>query len=105
MNSYLKKFFPYVIPYKKYAFLNIFFNTLYALFSALSFVALIPMLDVLFKDDQKVYSRPEFSGNIGDIGSYAKELLNYKVTEIAGSDQVTALTMVIGLVILLFLLK
>ena len=44
----LKKFIPYILPYKKDITLNIFFNILYSLFSALSFIALVPMLDVLF---------------------------------------------------------
>ena len=46
--DYFKKILRFAIPYRKYGFLNIFFNILYALFSALSFAALIPMLDVLF---------------------------------------------------------
>ena len=47
MNNF-KKLFPFIVPYKKYAYLNIFFNVLYALFSTLSFMALIPMIQVLF---------------------------------------------------------
>ena len=35
-----------------YGVLNIICNIFYALFSALSFIALIPMLDVLFKKEQ-----------------------------------------------------
>ena len=40
-------------PYRKYAFLNILFNCFYALFSALSFISLIPMLMCYLKK-QKV---------------------------------------------------
>lgn len=106
MSPYLKKFIPYILPYKKYAFLNIFFNILYALFSAISFVALIPMLDILFgKENQKVLEKPVFSGKISDLVNYGKELLNYRVSNIVGEDSVSALTIVIALVIVLFLLK
>ncbi|GJQ06138.1 antibiotic ABC transporter ATP-binding protein [Capnocytophaga cynodegmi] len=106
MSPYLKKFIPYIIPYKKYAFLNIFFNILYALFSAISFVALIPMLDILFgKDTKKIVEEPVFSGKISDLVSYGKSLLNYKISNIVGEDSVAALTIVITLVIILFLLK
>ncbi|MDO5609066.1 MAG: ABC transporter ATP-binding protein [Capnocytophaga sp.] len=105
MNPYLKKIFPFVLPYKKFAFLNIFFNTLYALFSALSFVALIPTLEAMFGGIPQTTERPVFSGNYGELGSYAKQFLNYKITEIAGTDQVTALALIIGLVISMFLLK
>ena len=50
--KYFKKIIRFAIPYKKYAILNITFNVFYALFSALSFIALIPMLDVLFEQDK-----------------------------------------------------
>ena len=53
MNNF-KKIFPFLIPYKKYAYLNIFFNVLYALFGTLSFVALIPMMQVLFDLAKKI---------------------------------------------------
>lgn len=106
MSPYLKKFIPYILPYKKYAFLNVFFNILYALFSAISFVALIPMLDILFgKDAQKITEEPVFSGKVSDLVSYGKNLLNYRISNIVGEDSVSALTIVIVLVIVLFLLK
>ncbi|MFK8303466.1 ABC transporter ATP-binding protein [Capnocytophaga stomatis] len=106
MSPYLKKFIPYILPYKKYAFLNVFFNILYALFSAISFVALIPMLDILFgKDVQKITEEPVFSGKVSDLVSYGKNLLNYRISNIVGEDSVSALTIVIALVIVLFLLK
>ena len=101
----LKKFIPYILPYKKQAILNIFFNILYSLFSALSFVALIPMLDVLFGKAQRVSEAPVYSGNLLDLGSYSKANLNYKVGELAGEDTIWALALVIVLVISLFLLK
>ena len=84
--------------------LNIFFNILYALFSALSFVALIPMLDVLFKESDRVYTKPEYNG-LSDAKDYLQDYLNYQVTQVAGDDQMIALILVISLVIILFLLK
>ncbi|NER12005.1 ATP-binding cassette domain-containing protein [Leptobacterium flavescens] len=102
--NYFKKILHFARPYKRFAILNIFFNILYALFSALSFVALIPMLDVLFKESQRVYTKPEYQG-VGQLDSYLKEYLNYKVTQIAGEDEMTALVLVIGLVIFLFFFK
>ncbi len=102
--NYFKKILRFAKPYKKYGFLNIFFNVLYALFSALSFVALIPMLDVLFDKTQRIYQKPEFTG-ISNIKSFGKEYLNYTVTQYAGEDQMKALVFVISLVITLFLFK
>jgi subfamily B ATP-binding cassette protein MsbA len=52
--EYFKKIFKYAKPFKKYIYLNIFFNILYALFSALSFLSLMPMLEVLFGENIKL---------------------------------------------------
>ena len=101
----LKRFIPYLFPYKRQAFLNVFFNILYSLFSALSFVALIPMLDVLFGKAQPITEAPVYSGNLLDLGSYGKAYLNYKVGNLAGENMIWALGIVIALVISLFLLK
>ena len=101
----LKRFIPYLLPYKRQAFLNVFFNILYSLFSALSFVALIPMLDVLFGKAQPITEAPVYSGNLLDLGSYGKAYLNYKVGNLAGENMIWALGIVIALVISLFLLK
>ena len=101
----LKRFIPYVLPYKRQAFLNVFFNILYSLFSALSFVALIPMLDVLFGKAQPITEAPVYSGNLLDLGSYGKAYLNYKVGALAGENTIWALAIVIALVLSLFLLK
>ena len=54
MDENLKKIIPFALKYKKDVVMNIIYNILYALFSTLSFVALIPMLDVLFKDAEKI---------------------------------------------------
>ncbi len=102
--NYFKKILRFAIPYKKYAFLNIFFNILYALFSALSFVALIPMLKVLFDQNEKVYDKPVYEG-IGSIKDYFQEDISYRVTAYSGEDEMKALVLVIGLVLILFLLK
>jgi len=103
--EYFKKIIRFALPYKRYAYLNIFFNILYALFSALSFMALIPMLDVLFlKDTIKVTDKPIYKG-ISGISDYGKDYLNYYISSVAGEDSQKALLIVIGLVIFLFLFK
>ena len=102
--NYFKKILRYALPYRKYGFLNIFFNILYALFSALSFAALIPMLDVLFDQTKKVTVKPVYQG-IGNAKDYLQDYINYQVTEYAGVDQMKGLMLVIGLVLILFLLK
>lgn len=102
--NYFRKILKFAGPYKRYGYLNIVFNILYALFSALSFAALIPMLDVLFEKSEPVTAKPEFTG-IGSLESYLKESLYYQVGSVAGNDKMQALVLVIALVLILFLLK
>lgn len=103
--KYFKKIIRFALPYKKYAILNIIFNVFYALFSALSFIALIPMLDVLFEQDKiKAIKEPVYKG-IGSIKDYYKDFISFKVHEFAQDDALKALMLVIVLVIVLFLLK
>ena len=102
--NYFKKILLFITPYKKYAYLNIFFNVLYALFSALSFVAFIPMLNVLFEESERLYTKPVYEG-LGGLKDYIGSYLNYQVSMYAGEDEMKALVLVIALVIFLFLLK
>ena len=102
--NYFKKILRFAGPYRKYGYLNIFFNILYALFSALSFAALIPMLDVLFKPEQKVHAEPVYQG-ISNLKDYLQDYINYRVTAYSGNDDMKGLVLVIGLVLVLFLMK
>ncbi|NAS11671.1 ABC transporter ATP-binding protein [Poritiphilus flavus] len=102
--EYFRKILRYAIPYRRYGLLNIFFNILYALFSALSFAALIPMLNVLFDKAERLTSAPAYTG-IGDLKDYFMDYMNYRVTQYSGEDEMKGLVLVIGLVLVLFLLK
>ncbi len=102
--TYFRKILRFALPYRRFGFLNIFFNILYALFSALSFAALIPMLDVLFQQTEPITQRPVYEG-IGQLETYVKGMLYYQVNAVAGEDRMKALMLVIGLVLVLFLMK
>ena len=105
ISQYFKKIFRFARPYKKYIYLNVFFNILYALFSALSFVALIPMLTVMFGDEKKIYEKPQYNGLL-EIKDYLFDYMNYYITttsETSGT-QYTLNVMIIG-IISLFLFK
>jgi len=102
---YFKKIIRFALPYKKYGVLNIISNFFYAFFSALSFIALIPMLDVLFQKDKKEeLLEPVYTG-IADLLSFGKGYMACRVQEYALDDASKALIVVIALVIILFLLK
>ena len=102
--SPFRKIIQFGIPFKGYALLNILFNSFYALFSALSFVSLIPMLNVLFKTSEKQSSPATYSG-ILSLQKYLKDTLNYYVSSKLEQDIEGTLIFVISLVLGLFLLK
>ena len=102
--EYFKKILRFAKPYSKYGYLNIFFNILYALFSALSFAALMPMLNVLFEKDKAIYTPPVFEG-MGKLKDYFMDYMSYYVTQYAADDKMKGLVLVIGLVLFLFLFK
>ncbi|VAW13236.1 Efflux ABC transporter, permease/ATP-binding protein [hydrothermal vent metagenome] len=102
--EYFKKILRFAKPYKTYGYLNIFFNILYALFSALSFAALIPMLNELFDQAKPRLTPPVYDG-IGKIKVYVMDYMNYHVTQYSDGDKMKGLVLVIGLVLMLFLFK
>ena len=105
MKKIIQKLKPFVLPYKLHVIWNIIHNILYALFSAISFIALIPMMNVLFDKTQKIDKEPVFEGYL-KIGSYLKDSFYYKVSNLAQSDTPqSALLLVVALVIVTFLLK
>ncbi|KAB1069405.1 ABC transporter ATP-binding protein [Tamlana haliotis] len=103
--EYLKKLSQFIKPYKKYGFLNIFFNILYALFSTLAMVALMPMISVLFGETERLTIKPKYQG-FKHLKDYGQDYLNYFVTTTNASEgpERTLLYMII-LIISLFLLK
>lgn len=103
--EYLKKFYRFIIPYKKYAYLNIFFNILYAFFSTLSFLALIPIFKVIFSDQRVVVAKPTFEG-LGNIKSFVEDSLNFFVVDkIESYGDFKVLMFMVGLIISIFMLK
>jgi subfamily B ATP-binding cassette protein MsbA len=104
MNNF-KKIFPFVLPYKKYAYLNIFFNVLYALFSTLSFVSLIPMMQVLFDQTKRNTAMPVYKG-IWELKKYGEDYLSYYITHTTDTFGIgRTLTIMVAIIISIFLLK
>ena len=105
MKKIIKQLLPFIKNYKKHVVLNIAFNLLYALFSTLAFVSLIPMLNVLFDKTKKIAKEPVWAG-VGGLKDYGNDLLNYKVSSLLdeGNPQM-ALLIVVALVITTFFLK
>ncbi len=102
--KYFKKILQFAIPYKKYAILNIICNIFYAVFSTLSFVALIPVIQVLFDKTKQVTDKPVWEG-LGSIKNYVSEYFNFYITQQVRQDEISALLFICGIVVVLFLLK
>jgi ATP-binding cassette, subfamily B, bacterial MsbA len=105
MDHNLKKILPFIQPYKNNVVWNVIFNILYALFSTLSFVALIPMMDVLFDHAKKVAEKPVYKG-IADISSFGKDYLYYYISDLSKNyGEQYSLLLVVVIVITTFLFK
>lgn len=103
--SVFKKILPFALPYKKYALLNVFFNILYALFSTISFIAMIPMLKIIFDDKQEIYARPDYD-SYSSITDYGQDFLNYYLTrQMEAHGPFTVLMYMIAIIVGIFLLK
>ncbi|WP_456378217.1 ABC transporter ATP-binding protein [Lutibacter sp.] len=87
--NYFKKILKFAKPYAKFAWLNVLFNILYAVFNVLSILGFIPVLGILFNQEEKVYKQPVYEG-ISSLYKYVQGSLNFKVTqmvEVGGIDR------------------
>ncbi|MCC9071526.1 ABC transporter ATP-binding protein/permease [Flavobacterium sp. F-65] len=104
MNNF-KRIFPFIFPYKRYAYMNILFNILYALFSTLSFMALIPMIQVLFDQTKRNTTIPVYKG-LWELKDYAENYLSYFITQATDNYGVGyTLSIMVAVIISIFLLK
>ncbi|OAZ04760.1 ABC transporter ATP-binding protein [Flavobacterium succinicans] len=105
MDKNLIKLIPYTKKYQSNIVWNVTYNILYALFSTISMLTLLPMLEVLFGKNKAIEKAPVYEG-IGNIMAYGKNLLYYQISEITkDSGKQFALLLVVALVITTFLLK
>jgi len=105
MDDNLKKILPYALFYRKNIVWNVVFNVLYAIFSSLGFVMIIPVMNVLFGEGEKVTKLPKYEG-IWELKSYLSDTLYYYInhlTEVKGAEY--ALYLIISIIIFIFLLK
>ena len=101
---YFKRVLHNILIYKKELILNIIFSMLYAFFSALAFLSLMPMLEVLFNGSPKINFKPSYE-NYDSIGKFLEDWLNFQVSSFSGNNTENAILFVVGTVIILFFLK
>ncbi|WP_062059058.1 ABC transporter ATP-binding protein [Aquimarina longa] len=104
--NYFKQIIRFAKPYKLYGILNIICNIFYALFSTLSFLALVPVLKVLFNTEKEtVYYQPIWDG-IKNSKAYLTDSLNcFIVDNMATQGKMAVLTYMIVGIIVVFMLK
>ena len=105
MKKIINKLRPYLKPFRNHIGWNVFYNILYALFSTLSYVTLLPMMNVLFDKTKRVTIEPIYK-DIFHLKDYLENLMYYKVTLFSDSGTPQkSLLLVVTIVILTFLLK
>lgn len=102
--TYFRRILEFAKPYKRFAFLNIICNIFYALFSTLSFIALIPVIRILVNPEERTNEIPVWSGWMG-AKDYYVDYFNYNVSQRVAEDEVSALVFICGIVVILFFLK
>lgn len=90
----LRRFLP---PYKKYLVLTVLFNILSAVLNIFSFMALVPILQILFqtKETVELFERMEWGS--GDAKDVLMNNMNYYVQEMIGNLGPTTTLLLIGL--------
>ncbi|KAF5067093.1 Lipid A export ATP-binding/permease protein MsbA [anaerobic digester metagenome] len=98
----LLKVLRYAIPYWGFALLNILFNILSVIFSLVSFAAVVPVLNILFKLDKPMEIRPDFEWNVNAIKDYFYFEIGQLITQY---NELTVLAFICGTLVLVYLLK
>lgn len=99
MKEFLQILRRFVPPYKKYLGLSILFNILSAVLNIFSFVALIPILQILFKVDGgiRVNEYMHWNGDWGSIKEVATNNLYYYIQEFIVVHSASTALLVIGI--------
>lgn len=104
--NYYKRAIDYILPYKGSLAMGIFFNILYAIFNIVAMLFFIPVLNILFdKKTPRIETKPDFSGEIFNIGTYLKDSFNYfiqNLQETRGAEFVLLITCIIFISMFLF---
>ena len=104
MFSSLIKILRFGYPYRTFVFFNILFNILYALFNAISFLALMPMLEVLFGNKKAPIEMPSVESS-NSYREYVFDSFRFQLADYAQDDALKALMLVIAFILTTFLLK
>lgn len=105
MKQLLNKIFPLTLNYKGNIIGNVTFNILYALFSTLGMVMIIPVMNVLFSESKQIPVKPVYT-DVWGIKDYLNDLLYFYINTLAEEKgKHYALYLTITLILTVFLFK
>ena len=87
----------FVPPYKKYLVLTVVFNILSAILNIFSFMAIIPILQILFKTQDASVPEKLMQWGSGDMKEVLMNNIDYYIYQMIGSMGATTTLLVIGL--------
>jgi len=97
MRDFIKILRRFIPPYKKYLFLSVVFNILSAVLNIFSFMAIIPILQILFKTRGAAENFRLMEWKLDGIGEIAMNNANYYISRMIESLGATTTLLVIGL--------
>ena len=97
MKEFFQVLHRFVPPYKKYLVLTVIFNILSAILNIFSFLAIMPILKILFKIDTTDTHPVLLAIGSADIKEVLTNNMNYYVYQMIGSMGATTTLLVIGL--------
>lgn len=97
MKEFLQVLRRFVPPYKKYLVLTVVFNILSAVLNIFSFMAIIPILQILFKTQAASVPTGLMDWGSGNMKDVLINNANYYIYEMIGSMGATTTLLVIGL--------
>lgn len=98
----LAKVLKYALPYWGFASLNILFNIIGVLFSLVSFAAIIPVLNILFKLQATVTTAPPLEMNFESLKLNFYYLISRMIEKYG---ELTTLAYICGIIVIVFFLK
>ena len=97
MKEFLRVLRRFVPPYKKYLIMTVLFNILSAVLNIFSFMALVPILQILFQTKETQEHFEFMAWGSGSLKDVAMNNMNYYVQEMIGNLGPTTTLLIIGL--------
>ena len=105
MKAFFNMLRRYLPPYRKYVFGSVLMNVLSAVFNIFSFTLVIPILNILFKLDEKVYTFIPWDADLGFKEKAINNAYWFVGQYMENHGAVTTLLILAGIMIVMTLLK